>query len=247
MEREKIIGAFNYLNAHTLMNLYAAENVVFGYIHANEAIPITKYFDDLGLQQIESFFKINYLDGRVIENGCIKDRDFNELCFELYCDKIDCVFCDVPIDKSYDDYDEDLFHYKFGLYDYLKDTYQLFKDIIKTETSTSSFTGTLEISNEIENKIYYMEISKFILAINLEGLQQDRKIDKYIKNLPFISPMVMRLVKKYKGHYYLENNDIHSLDYKLALFSCFRYFNKYNAKLFEQKTLKWEENHQNIK
>ena len=68
------------------------------------------------------------------------------------------------------------------------------------------------------------------------------RIDRYITKMPFISPLIMRLLNKRKGHFYLKNNDLNSLDYKFALFSCFWFLNDYNTKLFELKLLQWEEN-----
>lgn len=51
----------------------------------------------------------------------------------------------------------------------------------------------------------------------------------------------MRLIQKQKGRYFLKNNDTDSIDYKLALFSCFSFYQEENAKLFELKMSRWEE------
>ena len=58
-------------------------------------------------------------------------------------------------------------------------------------------------------------------AIKLRQLRQGSRIDRYIKDLPALSPYIARLIKPYKGHYLLTNSDIESLDYKLALLACF--------------------------
>lgn len=233
--------AFACIDAQILMNLYATENVVFGRINVNEPIPFERYIQDLKLQCFAPYLNQGQLDGHSIEKGFIKDRPFDELCYELYRDKVDCIFDSVPIDKSFESNDDDVFHYKFGLYDYIKDIYPLFQDILKTEVDPEPFASIPDILDDDIKFDYYTNVIKFILAIKLKGLRQGSRIDRYITKLPLISPLVMRLIKKQKGHYYLKNNNIYSLDYKLALFSCFRFLNEDNAKLFELKALKWEE------
>lgn len=183
--------------------------------------------------------KENILFGSVKNDQPI---DFDKLCFEVFRDRIDFLFTDVPIDKSFDDDDEDIYHYKYGLYDYIKSIYPLFKEIIKTEVTPDLFATVPDVLNNEVKRNYYAKATKFVLAIKLKGLRQGGRVDRYVKNMPFISPLLMRLIKKYKGHFYLKNNDLNSLDYKFALFSCFWFLNDYNTKLFELKMLQWGEN-----
>ncbi len=238
--KEDIIKAFLSIEANTLLNLYTNENVVFERIKPNDKVPLEQYLEDLGFCNIENFLGDLFLDGHNVENGYITERDFEERCFELYRDNVDCLFSGVPIDKSYEE-DDGIYHYKYGWYEYLKNLYPLFEEIIKTEVAPDLFTAVPDLLDETEKRKYYAAASKFVLAIKLRGLRQGGRIDRYIKNLPFISPLIMRLIKKQKGHFYLKNSDINSLDYKLALLSCFHFYSDYNAKLFELKTLRWEE------
>lgn len=238
---EAMLKAFLSIDANILINLYTNENVIFGRIKENEQVPINQYLEDLGFCNIDKFIDDLFLNGHNIENGYVIERDFNDRCFELYRDKIDCIFDKVPIDKSFEDNGEDIFHYKFGLYDYIKSLYPLFKEIITTEITPDFFATVPDILDEGTKRIYYTKVINFVLAIKLKWLRQGSRIDRYVKDLPLISPLIMRLIKKHKGHFYLKNNDINSLDYKLALFSCFRFFNEENAKLFELKALRWEE------
>ena len=215
--------------------------ICLGRIKENDQVPIKQYLEDLGFCNIELFLDDLFLNGHNIENGYVIERDFNDRCFELYRDKIDCIFDKVPIDKSFENDGEDIFHYKFGLYDYIKSIYPLFKEIIETEISPDFFATVPDILDEGTKRIYYTKVIKFVLAIKLKWLRQGSRIDRYVKDLPLISPLIMRLIKKHKGHFYLKNNDMDSLDYKFALFSCFRFFNEENAKIFELKVLRWEE------
>ena len=70
--------------------------------------------------------------------------------------------------------------------------------------------------------------ASFVAAIKLKQLRQGSRIDRYIKDLPALSPYIARLIKYYKGHYLLANSDIESLDYKLALLACFALPTNYN-------------------
>ena len=238
-QKEARLKVLLSIKSNILMNKYTNENVIFGRIKELDKVPIYQYLELLGFRNIEEFIDDLFLDGHSIKNGYVLERDFNDRCFELYRDKIDCIFDKVPIDKSAETNYEDIYHYKYGLYDYIKSIYPLFKEIISTEITPDFFAIVPDILDDDTKRIYYAKVTKFILAIKLKGLRQGRRIDRYVKDLPHISPLVMPLIKKHKGHFYLANNDINSLDYKLALFSCFRFFNEESAKLFELKAKHW--------
>lgn len=201
---------------------------------------IKKAFANLATNVLEkSCKKENMLFGSVKNDQPI---DFDKLCFEVFRDRIDFLFTDVPIDKSFDDDGEDIYHYKYGWYEYIKSIYPLFKEIIKTEVTPDLFATVPDVLDNEVKRDYYGKATKFVLAIKLKGLRQGGRIDRYIAKMPFISPLLMRLIRKDKGHFYLKNNDLNSLDYKFALLSCFQFMNDYNTKQFELKMLRWEEN-----
>lgn len=237
---EDIIKAFLSIDANILINSYTNENAVFGRIGANDKIPVKQYLEDLGFRNIENFLDELFLNGQNVQNGYVTEGDFNERCFELYSNKINSLFTYVSIDKSFDD-DGGIYHYKYGWYEYLKNLYPLFEKIIKTEVAPDLFCAVPDILDKTEQQKYYIAASGFVLAIKNRGLRQGGRIDRYIKKMNFISPLIRRLIITRKGHYYLKTSDINSLDYKLALLSCFRFMNEYNAKLFELKALRWEE------
>lgn len=201
---------------------------------------INRAFANLAANVLEkSCQKENMLFGSVKPDQTI---DFDALCFEVFRDRIDYLFTDVPIDKSFDDDGKDIYHYKYVWYEYIKGIYPLFKEIIETEVTPDLFATVPDVLNNEVKRDYYEKATKFVLAIKLKGLRQGGRVDRYIAKMPFISPLLMRLLNKRKGHFYLKNNDLNSLDYKFALLSCFQFMDDYNTKLFELKMLQWEEN-----
>lgn len=241
-ENEKIIKALAFMGTNSLINTLANENVVFGRIKAKEKVPTKQYLENLGLKRIIPYIADENLDGVNIQNSCIVEKDFSERCFDLYIEKISYLFYKIPTDKSFEE-DNGIAHYKYGWYEYLNNLYPLFVEIIKTEVHPDLFTAIPELLNLKQQVSYYDTVSRFVLAIKTKGLRQGGRIDRYVKNMNFISPIIKRLIITRKGHYYLKNSNINSLDYKLALFSCFRFMNEDNAKLFELKMLQWEEQH----
>jgi len=238
--KEDVMKAFLSMEANILLNKYTNENVLFGRIKANDRVPIKQYLEDIGFCNIDQFLDDLFLDGRNVENGYAIDRDFDERCFELYRDKIECIFDGVPIDKSYE-IDDDIFHYKYGLHEYLKGLYTIFREIITTEIEPDLFCAVPDILDKAEQRTYYVKATRFVKAIKLKKLKQGGCVDRYVKDLPFLSPFMMRLLVKRKGRFLLKNSDTDSLDYKIALLSCFHFYNEENAKLFELKILRWEE------
>ena len=236
---QNIIRAFADVYETTLFNLYTCENILFKRLNPTDKIPYEKYIEDLDLHKLAHYSPD--FDGDYIENGFVKDIDFDYCCFDYYRDKIEYIFCDYPIAKGYEDDDNDLEHYKNGLYEYLKDLYPIVVEIIKTDIEPNLFATVPDILNKSERTAYYAKTTKFVTAIKTKHLRQGGRIDRYVKELPFLSPFVNRLIKKHKGHFLLANSDTNSLDYKLALLSCFCFFSSENAKLFALKTLRWEE------
>ncbi len=239
--KDDVIKAFLSIQANILINSYTNENVVFGHIKPNDKVPIRQYLDELGFCNIEKFLGDLFLDGRNIEKGYVLERDSDKRCFELFRDKAECIFNDIPTDKSYGDDDEDIFHYKYGLYDYIKSIYPLYKEIINTQVKPDLYEAVPDILDEEKQRTYYFKATRFVKAIKLKRLKQGGCVDRYVKDLKFMSPFIRRLLVKRKGRFILKNSNTDSLNYKLALLSCFRYMNEYNAKLFELKALRWEE------
>lgn len=239
--KANIIKAFACLEAHFLINCYAAENFIFGRIKAGDEIPACSYLSDLGLQKFEKFLSADFMNGRAIENGRLKKLDYEKTCFEIFRDKIEYVFDGAPVDKNYEENETDIFHYKNGLYDYLKDLYVTFREIVATDAPCDLFAAVPDVLDKDEQREYYLKVTKFVAAVRMRKLRQGGCINRYVKDLPFMSPFIMRLITKKKGRYLLKNNDPDSTDYKLALLSCFRFYNGNNAKLFELKALKWAE------
>lgn len=221
--------------AKSMVNLYACENVCFGKITQNEKVPIYRYIEEL---ELLPFYDSEDFDGRDIEGGCIRERDFDERCFDIFKDKVKFIFSEVPVDKRFAENDDDVYHYKFGLYDYIKQLYPLFRKIVATEVIADRFAV------KVDKKLWYVycvNAARFVLDIKMKVLLKGNNADSYIKNLPYIPIMIGRLLTYKEGNYYLKNDDTDSLDFKFALFSCFMFYSVDNFRLFEVKMLNYSE------
>lgn len=141
-----------------------------------------------------------------------------EVCFRLYADNVNKIFAHAPKAAGTSEYYA-ILPFKYGLQDYLYRLYPLFRQIVITGALPDLFCPP----NVIDTGDYYTKVRKFVAAIKFKQLRQGSRIDRYIKDLPALSPYVARLIKPYKGHYLLANSDIESIDYKLALLSCFTF------------------------
>lgn len=141
-----------------------------------------------------------------------------EACFRLYADNVNNIFAHAP-KAAGTNKDYAILPFRYGLQDYLYKLYPLFRRIVITGALPDLFCPP----SGIDSGDYYAKIRKFVAAIRLKQLRQGSRIDRYIKDLPALSPYVARLIKYYKGHYLLANSDIESIDYKLALLACFTF------------------------
>lgn len=232
-DSEETVDRLTELSVKSVVNLYACENVCFGKIGQNEKVPLPRYLDELGLSR---FYGFEDFDGSDIEGGLVKERDFDERCFDLYRAKVRTAFSQVPVDERFTYDGTDIGHYKFGLYDYLKELYPLFRQIVATEVVFEC------IATAVDKKLahlYRANAVRFVLDIKLKGLKKGSAVDEYVKSLPFIPILIGRLVSQKDGKYYLKNDDTDSSDYKFALFSCFGFYSADNFRLFECKMLNY--------
>ena len=146
-----------------------------------------------------------------------------EIYFRLYADNVNEIFARAP-KAAGTNKDYAILPFKYGLQDYLYRLYPLFRQIVITGALPDLFCPP----NSIDADNYYAKVRKFVAAIRLKQLRQGNRIDRYIKDLPALSPYVARLIKPYKGHCLLANSDIESLDYKLALLACFSFPERQN-------------------
>ena len=139
-----------------------------------------------------------------------------DVCFRLYADNVNEIFARAPKAAGTSN-DYAILPFKYGLQDYLYRLYPLFRQVVNTGALPDLFCPP----SGIDSGGYYAKIRKFVTAIRVKQLRQGSRIDRYIKDLPALSPYIARLIKYYKGHYLLANSDIESIDYKLALLACF--------------------------
>lgn len=152
------------------------------------------------------------------------------------------IFENAPKHKRVPE-DEGVPPYKYGLQEYLQSIYELFKEIALTEVHPDFFGLIHQLSNKVELVGNYANIKRFIAAIKMQKLKQGSRIDRYIKSITYRSEYLNCLIKEHKDHYLLANNNTDSLNYKLALLSCFTFCNTDNARLFELKIREWERKH----
>ena len=218
------------------INCYVEENLLLKKISYNEEIPILQYLNELNILQTNYSVNINDFDGFMIYNGRIRNINFEELCFDFYKSKIELIFRNAP---KYQDNENDICHYKNGLYEYLKTIYKTFKEIIQinlpVEIPISDFTP-----NHITSYENDLNCASFIATILIKKLKLGKCVDKYLKNMDYIPDYLLRLVHKENNHYILINNNPNSKDYILALFSCFTFSTQQNKLIYHTKLSIWE-------
>ncbi len=242
---EEVLKVLISLDASFKLKQYTQENLLFGHIKQNEPIPIRRYIDELHLQRFTRFLDLDEFTKNELEPE--RNKNFETLCFEIFRDKIDYALEDVPIYKILENKNNgtDIPHYKYGVYEYLKSIFPLFMDIIKTEVEQDFFTPIPTFNDKIIKNDYNENTIKLLVNIHIKKLSIGKNIERYIKPLPFITPFLIRLIKKHKGQHILINNDINSIDYKFNLFYCFHFLNDLNTNLLKLKMLKWEEKKRN--
>ena len=119
--------------------------------------------------------------------------------------------------------------------------YEIYKEIAAIPIQTDALDIYFDFADEHEFARNNELIKKFIVAIKTKGLRKGSRIDRYVKPITYRSGYLNRLIKEYNGHYILINSDTESLDYKLALLSCFSFLRHQDKELFELKIETWEE------
>ena len=117
----------------------------------------------------------------------------------------------------------------------------IFVEILSMNVRPTFFELLAELTEKSERVYNIAMMTKFISAIKIKKLRQGSRIDRYINKITYRSVYLERLIKPYKGHYLLANSNTESLDYKLAVLSCFMFCTSENEKLFELKIKRWEE------
>ncbi len=229
----------SWFYASVLLGRYAEENLLFGKIGNGEEIPVEGYLNDLGINVFATGVKSENLSGPFISDGKIAYDDFDKFCYTVYGEMCNCLFWDKPSEDT--DEDDELEHYKNGLYEYLKDLYGMFRGIVKTQVDCDCCFPTPDISDKEERRAYDEKIFVFVKAIKERNLKVGGCVNRYFKGLTYVSPFVKKLVEKKGGRYFLKINDVNALEYKLALLSCLRFIHAENTKLFEMKMQRWAE------
>ena len=239
---KKILTALCSMELHVIFNNYALENVVLGNIKPGDQIPYDFYIESLNLRRHELFMLRHAMNGKIInKQECVIEQDMERYYRLFFIDQINEIFETAP--KYKDEPNNDLPRYKYGLQEYLQRLYDLYKDIIETEIHPEFYELIYPLQNRHELIKNFAFAKRFVAAIKLKKLKQGSRIDRYATYIIYRSEFLNRLVKSNKSHYLLANSDTNSLDYKLALLSCFTFYSSENASLFELKIKEWERTH----
>lgn len=237
---EEIINAFKRIAVNSLLNSYALENVALGLNKPNEQIPLEKYITDLQIQELSPFVCKEFVNGTYIEKNLkIVDRNKDELTLEFYSDSINILF-DKLIKRKYER--ENVCGLPFSKYyrDYFLESYLLFKNIIDSEVEYDDYDIIPDNLDRYEQNTHIAKMTKFVVAILLNGLQLRKCVDRYLKDIVALPFAVKNLIEKINNRYILiKHTD--SVEYKIALFYLFPYLTETNRKIFELKAKRWYE------
>lgn len=237
----KILSVIFSLEMQVMFNGYALENIVLHNCVPGASIPYEQYIDSLGLRGHENFMVRAAMSGRMIDQEeKIIDRPVEEYYKEFYNEQVSRIFENAPKRKGADE-ETSITSFKYGLKEYLEELYPIFVEILSMNVRPTFFELLAELTEKSKRVYNIAMMTKFISAIKIKKLRQGSRVDRYISKIIYRSVYLERLIKPYKGHYLLANSNTESLDYKLALLSCFMFCTSENEKLFELKIKRWEE------
>lgn len=242
---QQVVRVFRAIDVNALLNSYTHENVAFGELKPTDTIPFDRYVDELNLQLHNPYsFRGAGIEGSAITSAeTVVDREYDYFLKECFVLNMNKVFATAPYKKREDDDDNGLHQFtKNGLNNYIMSLLPLFKLILQTEVNVDVFDLMTPFPDRPSETTYFEKIAKFLVAIQVKWLRQGSCVDRYLKGLKVLPCFVKRLLKVQKNRYLLANNDIESLDYKLALLSACRFMNPEHTRLFEIKAIKWESN-----
>ena len=175
-----------------------------------------------------------FLSGDIItEDGCIIDGSSDSFLWTFYNEQAEQIFAKASCSHLM----AILPAYKRKLSEYLKELFPLFCDVMQTEIPDPI---QLDFFREPVDLRSLSDLRDFLSVILLKGLRQGKRVDRYLKSLLPLTGYLRRLIRERNGHFYLENSDIQSLDYRLTLLSCFSFLSPENNHIFALKLHLWE-------
>ncbi len=237
----KILTALCSISCNVMFNKYALDNINLGLIKPGDKVPYECYIDDLGMREYENYILRSALAGEIIDsNETIGLQPMETYYKRFFIEQVEAMFVKAPKKKKSSD-DAGFPQYKYGLLEYLQTLYEIYKEIAAIPIQTDALDIYFDFADEHEFARKDELIKKFIVAIKTKGLRKGSRIDRYVKPITYRSGYLNRLIKECNGHYILINSDTESLDYKLALLSCFSFLRHQDKELFELKIETWEE------
>lgn len=171
----KILTVIYSIGLHVMFNRYALENIVLGIIRPGDKIPYEEYLDAFEMRDQEQYMIRGAICGNVIDQDeKIIVQPLEKYFRQFFIEQIESMFESAPKHKNSSE--EDIPQYKFGLYEYLNDVYEIYKDILLTEARPDYFDYLYDFTDRrklIRNDVL---TAKFVAAIKLRKLHQGRRI-----------------------------------------------------------------------
>lgn len=237
---KKIYDAFIGVTINILLNSYALENVVVGFINPADEIPFDKYVYDLNLNILNPSSFRKHIEGFFIDkNEKIINVEKDRLLFDFYANNVQYIF-NKTIDSKYDILKGSQYHCNDNTNDYFLAVFQAFKEISYTDIEYEFLDIIPNVLLNSEQAEDNEKIKKFLSAIKLRDLRKGKCVNRYLKDIKCIPSPIKNLIKISHNKYIL-TKDSNSLDYKVALFSEFNFLNKEHKMIFDMKIQKWFE------
>lgn len=247
--QREIISAINGLILNALVNNLVFENVVMGHLKINDDVPIDTYLHDLGIR-IKDFNLDEYpriFAGASISNEIkVINKDLNYFCKDFYYMKMNNTFFDFILKRTQwnlnelenNDRTEYLEHFPEYIANFILNLYPTFKQIAQQKIEYE-FYDVIPLLSKDEELKQNTALTKLLINIAFRGKRVGAKIDRYVKQLVYVPKYLKTIIKNKKGHYYIINNDIESMDYKIAFLSAFDFKSRENYQIWYMKLDKW--------
>lgn len=152
---QAVRNAFSKIYVNSIINSYAIENVVMGYIQPSEKIPFDSYVKELQLNVFNPYIvRRDMLQGIAIdENEQIKIRD--RMCFlrEFFDSQIWQIFSNNKKAARNNRSDNDK---------YIEDLFQIFTEIIDVKIEDGSAKFDFDLGDKKDTSNLYESVSRFL-------------------------------------------------------------------------------------
>lgn len=248
---EKVLNILGIITINARINQLVFENVTMGNLQPNSPVPIDAYLAILKMKNFNFPNNENFFNGGAIIKKNVIDKERQYFYKDFYYGNMNFIFSETPkrgkrnINELCENDDIYLENFNTKICNYIKNLYPLFEQIVEQKVEYDIYNLITDVTNS-EQKELNKNISKLLVNIICLGKRRGSRVDSYMKKISKITPCLSKIIKLKKGHYYIENNDTDSIDFKLALLSTFNFMMIENFVFFNQKIQNWSA-HQKIK